>query len=585
MFTWNEIKGILFQRKLELLKGNLIAIVGICLSIPIPLMLPVMVDEVLLEKPALFIATISRLFGEGSGVYYIAIILITVLLLRFVYLVVSIWQTKVFMFLSKQITYKMRERLINHLQGVSMNAYETLGSGAVSAHLVTDINTIDSFIESATSKLLASVLTLISVALVIIFIHPVLGFTILVFQPVVMFVTRKISKSVGELKKKENESISDFQQNLGESLELFGQIKASNKESFFFKRLLGQAKEIRNNSHRFGYKSVAAERFSFTVFLSSFELFRTMGLVLVLHSDLSIGMMFAMFGYIWFIITPIQDILSIQYAYANADAALKRVNTILALEKEPTGTEVLNCDGHGIDIVLENLDFAYIKDENVLKNISMHIPAGQNVAVIGSSGSGKTTLAQVIAGFYHKSAGKLFFQNIEMDQLSRQSLREEVFLVLQMPMLFNDTLRFNLTMGESYAEEDIIHALNIAQLSSLVDTLALGLDSLVGRQGVRLSGGQRQRLSIARMILAEPDIVIFDESTSALDVHTEQKLYDDLAEFLENKTVITIAHRLSTVVNSDMIYVLEDGRIVEQGSPLELEEKLGFYHKFLSVQK
>jgi ATP-binding cassette, subfamily C, bacterial len=585
MFTWGEIKNILLESKKTLLRGNLIAILGILLSIPIPLMLPVMVDEVLLEKPALFVSTIDTLFGNGSAFYYIAIILVTVLLLRFVYLAVSVWQTKVFMFISKQITYKMREKLINHLKQVSMNAYETLGSGAVSAHMVTDINTIDSFIESATSKLLASILTLIGVALVIIFIHPVLGFTILIFQPIVMLVTRKISKSVGELKKVENESISEFQQNMGESLELFGQIKASNKENYFFKRLLDQAKTIRDNSHQFGYKSVAAERFSYTVFLSSFELFRAMGLLLVVYSDLSIGMMFAMFGYIWFIMTPIQDILSIQYAFANADAALKRVNSILALEKEPSGSEILSCQKEGIDIVLEDLDFAYKADELVLNNINMHIPAGQNVAIIGSSGSGKTTLAQIIAGFYHKSGGKLFFNGVEMDRLSRQSLREEVFLVLQMPMLFNDTLRFNLTMGEVYEEEEILKALEIAQLSSLVDSLDKGLESLVGRQGVRLSGGQRQRLSIARMILAKPDVVIFDESTSALDVHTEQKLYEELADILKNKTVITIAHRLSTVVNSDMIYVLEDGKVVEQGSPLELEKQLGFYHEFLSVQK
>ena len=585
MFSWPEIGKTLLESKDKLLKGHLITLLGILLSIPIPLMLPVMVDEVVLGKPASFVSTIENLFGNGSAFFYIFIILITVILLRISYLFVSVWQTHIFMDISKQVTFRMRERLIRHLQKVSMNAYEALGSGAVSSHLVTDINTIDSFIENATSKLMAAILTLIGVALVIVFIHPLLGITILIFQPIVMLVTRKISKSVGGLKRVENASIETFQQNLGESLDLFGQIKASNKEPYFFNKLVREARHIKESSHQFGYKSLAAERFSYTLFLSSFEVFRALGLLLVVYSDLSIGMMFAMFGYIWFIMTPIQDILSIQYAYANADAALKRVNQLLMLETEPSGTHILEDKRNAMDIKVDNLYFNYHEKEPVLRGISMQIPAGQNVAIIGSSGSGKTTLAQVIAGFYHKSSGQLYYNNIPIDDLKRESLRESVFLVLQMPILFNETLLFNLTMGSDYNKSDINAALEVAQMSDFVKSLPDGIESMVGRQGVRLSGGQRQRLSIARMILANPEVVIFDESTSALDVHTEQKLFDGLAEFLKEKTVITIAHRLSTVLNSDMIYVLEEGEIVEEGTPVLLESKLGYYHEFLSVQK
>ncbi len=585
MFTWAKIGKILFEQKRAFYLGTVISILWILASIPIPLMLPVMVDEVLLEKPATFVATIDALFGSGSAFYYIAIILVTVILLRFIYLFVSVIQTNIFMDISKQITFRIREKLIDHLQKVSMNAYETVGSGAVSSNLVTDINTLDSFIVNASSKLIASILMLVGVAIVIIFIHPMLGVTILVFQPIVMLLTRKISHSVGRLKKEENAAIETFQQDVGETLELFGQIKASNKEGFFFKRLTDHAKDIKKTSHMFGYKSIAAERFSYTLFLSSFEIFRAMGLLLVVYSDLSLGMMFAMFGYIWFIMTPIQDILSLQYAFASADAALKRVNKLLTLEMEPKGEKSLVKTEQGVDIRLEQLCFSYTEKEQVLRSITMKIPAGENVAIIGSSGSGKTTLAQVIAGFYHKQSGKLFYNDQEIDSLSRQSLRSSVYLVLQMPILFNETLLFNLTMGAQYSQEKIFEALKMAQMDTFVSTAPLGLNTLVGRLGVRLSGGQRQRLSIARMILADPDVIIFDESTSALDVHTELKLFEDLQSFLASKTVITIAHRLSTVVNSDRIYVLEDGIIVEEGTPLELESSFGHYHNFLSSQK
>ncbi len=565
--------------------GQFVTLIVILLSIPIPLMLPVLVDEVLLDKPAGVVATIDALFGSGEAWYYVLVVLMSVIALRFAYFLVSVFQTKIFMRLSKEVTFALRKKMISRLEKVSMNDYETLGSGAIGSNLVTDINTLDSFIVNSTSKLVASVLTLLGVAVVMIAIHPLLGLLILLFQPLVMLMTKRIAKSVGRLKKEENAAIEDFQQDVGETLDLFGQIKASNKEHYFFAKLIEKAHAVKESSNLFGYKSLASERFSYTLFLSSFELFRAAGLILVVYSDLSIGMMFAMFGYIWFIMTPIQDILNLQYAFASADAALDRVNRINDLRLEPFGTKALPRSHGGIEIELQEVGFGYKSKEQVLDGVSMCIRPKQKLAIIGSSGSGKTTLAQLIAGFYHKESGELLFNGIEIDDLSRQSLRSSIFLVLQMPILFNESLKFNLTMGESYSEEAMMKALEIAQMGSFVKGLESGLDTVVGKNGVRLSGGQRQRLSIARMILADPEVVIFDESTSALDVHTESKLFEALQPILENKTVITIAHRLSTVLNADHIYVLENGKIVEDGTHEELESKLGHYYEFLQKQK
>lgn len=154
-----------------------------------------------------------------------------------------------------------------------------------------------------------------------------------------------------------------------------------------------------------------------------------------------------------------------------------------------------------------------------------------------------------------------------------------------MPILFNNTLRFNITMGDdSISDEKIYEALKIAQLYDTVINMSEKLDTIVGKYGIRLSGGQRQRLSISRMIIANPNVIIFDESTSALDVHTETKLFSDLEEFLKDKTVITIAHRLSTVKNASYVYVLEDGKLVQQGTHKELEQKEGHYLEFVKQQ-
>ncbi|MCT7544389.1 ABC transporter ATP-binding protein [Aliarcobacter cryaerophilus] len=580
-YIWN----LLLTKKKLLIIGQIITIIAILVSVPIPLMLPILVDEVLLNKPDFFVTNINEFLGSGSAFYYIFIVTLAVVCLRLIYYILSIIITKIFTTISKYATFKIRESLISHLKNVSMNEYESLGSGAIGANLITDVNTLDNFIISSASKLVTSVLTLIAVAVVVIAIHPILGLLIIVIQPLIMFLSRNIAKKTGGLKKEENQAIEEFQNSIGESLDLFGQIKASNKEEYFSSLAIQKAKNIQITSNNYNYKSVAYERFSFTLFLIAFEILRAAGLVMVAYSDLSIGMMFAMFGYIWFIMTPVQDILSMQYSYATAMAALKRVNKILNLKQEPNGEQKFEDKKIGVDISLKNLCFSYSENRELLKDISLDIKAGEKIALIGASGSGKTTLAQIIAGFYNKNSGELLYNGIKIEDLDKKSLRSELFLVLQMPILFNNTLRFNITMGDkSVSDKRIYKALEISQLSQTVLDMEYKLDTVVGKNGVRLSGGQRQRLSIARMIISNPSVVIFDESTSALDVHTELKLFSDLEEILKDKTVITIAHRLSTVKNVDKIYVLDDGKIVQSGSHKELEKENGHYLDFVKNQ-
>ncbi len=576
---------LLLDNKKTLIIGQIITIIAILVSVPIPLLLPLLVDEVLLNKPDFFVHNINEFIGSGNAFYYIAIVTFIVLFLRVIYFLFGVIITKLFTKISKYVTFKIREKLLNHLELVNMNEYESLGSGSISANLVTDVNTLDNFIVSIASKFISSILTLIAVAIVIIAIHPILGLMILFIQPIIMILSKKISKKTGELKKEENKAIEEFQNNINETLDLFGQIKASNKESFFFNESINKATNIQKTSNEFNYKSVAYERFSFTIFLIAFEIFRAVGLLLVVYSDLSIGLMFAMFGYIWFIMTPVQDILTIQYSFASANAAITRINKILDLKKEKNGTLKLDSNSKKVDISIQNLSFYYNEEKEVLKNISFDIKSGEKVAIIGASGSGKTTIANIISGFYSKNSGDILYNNISIDELNRQSLRENIFLVLQMPILFNNSLRFNITMGNVHiSDEEIIKALKIAQLYETVENMSNGLETLVGKHGIRLSGGQRQRLSIARMIIANPAVVIFDESTSALDVHTEVKLFSDLEEFLKEKTVITIAHRLSTVKNADMIYVIDDGKLVQSGNHKELEEQEGHYLEFVKKQ-
>ena len=573
-----SIKSIfqqLLAHKRELILGNIIAIFATLLVVVIPLFIPLIVDELLLGKDHGFITFISTYIFTSDTKGYVLGILVVILVLRVLSSILSILQTKIFVSISKNITYKMRVALLQHLKHVSLKEYEMMRVGAVTSKLVTDVETIDSFVSTTISKLIVAVLVLFFSAVVLLWIHWQLALFILITNPIVVLFTVKLSRNIGKLKKNENKAIEMFQSSLTETLELFHQIRAANKEEYFFTQSEEKAKELKEHSVNYGYKSDAAIKLSYLVFLSGYEVFRAVSILAVAYSDLSVGLMLAIFSYLWVMVSPTQDIINFQYVLATAKAACQRINTVFEMKQEPQIEERRNPfkDVESIDIEVKNLSFEYLKDKPILENINMHIEKGCKVAIVGASGSGKTTLANILVGFYPLNEGEILYGGISNQSLKLSTIRENIHLILQHPKLFNDTMLFNLTLGNEYSEEAVQKALHIAQLDEVIARLDNGLDTLVGKDGIKLSGGQRQRVAIARMVLSDPKVVIFDESTSALDVHTEAKLFEALHSFLEDKTVITIAHRLSTIKSAEFIYALEDGNVVDSGTPQALLTK------------
>ena len=573
-----SIKSIvqqLLEYKKELIFGNSIAILATLLIVTIPLFIPIMVDELLLGKEHGFIAFISTYIVETDTKGYVLGILAFILILRVLSTLLSILQTKVFVSISKNITYRMRTSLLKHLKRVSLKEYEMMRVGAVTSKLVTDVETIDGFVSSTISKLIVAVLVMFFSAVVLLWIHWQLALFILITNPVVVLFTVKLSRNIGKLKKEENQAVELFQSSLTETLELFHQIRAANKEEYFFKQSETKAKDLREHSVNYGYKSDAAIKFSYLIFLAGYEVFRAVSILAVAYSDLSVGLMLAIFSYLWVMVSPTQDIINFQYVLATAKAACKRINSIYEMEQETLVKEHHNPfdQSYSIAIEIKNLSFSYLENKPILENINMKIDKACKLAIVGASGSGKTTLANILVGFYPLDEGEILYGDISNKALKLSTIRENIHLILQHPKLFNDTMLFNLTLGENYSNEKVQNALRIAQLWDVVERLELGLDTLVGKDGIKLSGGQRQRVAIARMVLSDPKVVIFDESTSALDVHTELKLFDALQDFLTDKTVITIAHRLSTIKSAEFIYVLEDGKVVDSGTPKELLSK------------
>lgn len=569
------------KHKSKLLFANIIAIFATLISVPIPLLMPLMVDEVLLDKPASGLEMMNHLLPSSlqTPTGYIALTLLLVIIMRSVSQALNILQGRQFTLVSKTITYQMRSKMIDKLGRISIRQYETKGSGGINAHLITDIETIDKFIGSTLSKFIISFLTVFGTAIVLLWLEWRLGLFILLVNPVVIYFSRKLGSRVKHLKKYENQSFERFQNRLVETLDGIYQLRAANKERIFLDELKVQANQVRIDADKYAWQSEAAGRVSFLLFLLGFELFRAVAMLMVLFSDLTIGQIFAVFGYLWFMLGPVQELLGIQFSWYSAKAALQRINDLLQLEEEKRPISKVNpfTEDQEVTVNIEDVTFSYTLENTVLNRLSLHIPAGKKVALVGASGGGKSTLIQLLIGVYQADSGCIRYNGETTDDISFDVIRNQIAVVLQQPILFNDTLRHNLTLGAEYDEMSLWRALEVAQMQDVIKQLSNGLDTQIGRNGVRLSGGQRQRLAIARMVLSNPKFVILDEATSALDTATESALHKALSEFLKDRTTLIVAHRLSAVKQADLIYVLEDGQVTQTGTHGELVEQQGLY--------
>ncbi len=565
-YQWRDVAKRLGRHRRPLVFAHILAVITALLSTPLPLFMPLMVDEVLLNQPGMIVDFLNPFLPETwqQASVYIIIVTVFTIILRGSVLLLQAWQASYFSHIAKQTVFTLRQDLLRHLEKVSLREYETLGSGQISSLLVTDLNHIDQLLGQGLSRFIVAVLTIISIAVILLWMNWQLAIFILCLNPFVIGITFHLGRKVKKLKAAENKAFALFQESLRETLASMQQIRAYHRERHYFNKIKARNAAIRKHAQAWQWRHEVSSRLSMGFFLIGFDVFRATSMIMVLVSDLSIGQMLAIFGYLWFMMGPVQDIFNLQYDFQAADASLQRLNQIVRLKKEPQyppQTQAFLPSEQGAAIQLQHLHFAYHPSQPIFTELNCSIQAGEKVALVGCSGSGKTTLVNLLLGLYPPDQGKICYNQVPIEELGYAQVRDHVSTVLQQSSLFNDSLRHNLCLGKRFEDKALWQVLEQAQLADLVRDLPTQLDTVIGQQGIRLSGGQRQRLSIARLLLRDPKIVILDEATAALDMATEARVYQALQAFLKHRTTLIIAHHPQAIQQADRVVYLRQGRL------------------------
>ena len=481
----------------------------------------------------------------------------------------------------------VRHAVYEHLQRLSLRFYSDKQTGQLMSQLVNDTDLLEHLIAHAIPDLAANVVLLAGVVAILFSINARLALLSLIPVPLIVLTIRGFNKYVRPAFRARQETLGELNAALNDNLSGVREIKAFAREAM-------EAERVGTHIQRYRDSNLRALRLMAT-FHPLIEFSASLGTIVlvyfggqfVLGETLAVGDLVAFFLYLELLYQPIRELSRVWESFQQALAGAVRVNALLS--EAPGITDAPDAfalpDSMRGEIVFDDVSFRYHDSDNVLEDISLTIPASKMIALVGPTGVGKTTLVNLIPRFYDVTDGAIRIDGMDIRALTIRSIRKNISLVLQDVFLFHGTARENIQFGrEGASEEAIIAAAQIANAHAFITQLPQGYDTMLGERGVKLSGGQRQRIAIARAVLKDAPILILDEATSAVDTETELMIQQSLETLMAGKTVIVIAHRLSTVRKADMIVVLEGNRIVERGTHAALIEQEGLYHRLVSVQ-
>lgn len=454
------------------------------------------------------------------------------------------------------------------------------------SRVMNDVETLNEFLTSGVEIAIGDIFILVGIVIMMLILNAQLAMVTFTVIPILLVGTILLGEKVREAYRLTRKKISGVTANLAESISGMRVVQS-------FSREMANAQQFDRVNVENLQANIQAARVS-ALFFPIVDVLGSIGTCLVIwfggtsvmSGSLTLGVLVAFMAYVTRFFMPIREISMLYNNVQSALAATERITEILdaksEVEEAKDAVELPRVKG---EIRFNNVSFGYATDNLVLNNIGLEIKENQRIALVGPTGAGKTSLASLVARFYDPQEGSITVDGFDVRKVSLKSLRSQMGIVLQDPLLFSGTIRENIAYGRPDAPEpEIVEAAKAVGAHDFIMNFAQGYDTVVGERGIRLSMGQRQLISFARALLADPRILILDEATSSVDAYTELLIQNALKKLLEKRTTLIIAHRLSTVRSADRIVVVDNGRIVDTGTHEELMRREGLYRKLFEMQ-
>ena len=488
--------------------------------------------------------------------------------------------------IARNIIESLRGQMFARLLVLPASFYDQTTSGKLMSKLLYDVEQVANATTDAILTLIRDTLTIIGLLAWMIYINGLLSLIILTTVPLIALLVYKVSSRFRKISKIIQDSMGDVGHICNEIIEGQREVKTFGSQQYEFQRF----KKVNQKNRRQRMKKIATEAISQPII----QLIAVLGLAGVIYlatlpemlETISTGSFISFVTAMLMILTPLKRLTKINSKLQTAIAASESIFGLLDEHAEQDNGQQTISHANG-EVRYDHVSFSYHKDKGpVLDDISLHIKPGQTVAFVGHSGSGKTTLVSLLTRFYRVEQGKITIDNTDINDLTLVNLRQQISLVNQQVVLFNDTIANNIAYGQQQhvSNEKIISAAKSAHAWDFIERLPDGLATEVGQNGILLSGGQRQRIAIARALLCDTPILILDEATASLDTEAERHIQAALEKLMEQRTTLVIAHRLSTIEKADQIIVMHNGRIIETGTHKELLSKGQHYAELHRLQ-
>lgn len=526
----------------------------------------------------------------GGGISALVRLILLSLALHFFSNLIGVGESYLNTWIAQHISFDMRNQMYRHLQKMSQRFFTTASQGDIITRMTSDISGVESVVSGSFTTILSNVITLIVAVTAMFRKSWVLALVGLAAVPLFVLPTRMAGKKRWKLAGEAQACNDEINGILNETLSVSGQllVKLFGREEKEYRRY----EEANGRMIRLNIRERMAGRWFFML-LSTLTTIGPMLLYLVggmlimeRDSSLTVGDITVLVALLGRLYGPVNSLLNIQVDWMRSMAMFSRIFEYFDMKPEiedrPDARRLTGARG---EIRFEKVSFSYDGERQILKDISFELKSGDCIAIVGPSGSGKSTIVNLIPRLWEVSGGRVTFDGADVRDWTLQSLREEIGVVTQETYLFNGTIRDNLLYAKPDAtEEEMTEACRKANIYDFIQRQPEGLDTLVGNRGLKLSGGEKQRISIARVLLKDPALLIFDEATSALDSISEAAIQQAINPLIEERTSILIAHRLSTILAADEILVVRDGRIVERGTHQELVHAGGTYQELYETQ-